>query len=143
MIESSVRPTDMMDWKTWLKNGDQYLKAGTPKKRKSRFSSDIQYNLLAMAFESYTMAISDFFNYLPENHTFTDLTRALDLLIAFPQDLKERILRYEDLQSICSVDEYQRSLPDAEGVDDLRDAVAQVGIIAHQICISETDDGHL
>ena len=40
-----------LNWQTWLKNGDQYLNAATPKSKKSRFGTDIRYNLLAMSLE--------------------------------------------------------------------------------------------
>ena len=62
-----------LNWKTWLKNGDQYLKAATPKAKKSRFGTDIRYNLLGMSLEGYIMAILDYHGTLPDNHTFIDL----------------------------------------------------------------------
>ena len=123
-----------LNWKTWLKNGDQYLKAATPKGEKSRFGTDILYNLLAMSFEGYAMAILDYHGTLPDNHTFIDLVTALELVSPLEQSLKGRILKYEGLQTICSIDKYLRTDPTEEEIHDLREAIKEVSKIAHDKC---------
>lgn len=133
-IQSAYRGVESMNWQTWLENGDQYLKAATPKGQESRFRGDVRYNLLAMAFESYAMAISDHAGTLPYNHTFTDLVDAIDPLVNLPGELKERILAYEDVQSICSIDAYHRGCPDKDGLDDLKGALEKVRRIARDFC---------
>lgn len=125
--------TTELNWKTWLRHGDQYLKAaGTSEK--TRFDTDIIYNLLGMSLEGYVMAILDIHNSLPENHTFTDLMDALETVHPLSISLRERILKYESIQSICSVDKYERQNPTREAVDDLRSSVCEIGYIAHAIC---------
>lgn len=124
-----------LDWRKWLKNGDQYLKAATPRGgKKSRFGADIRYNLLSMSLEGYIMAILDFHSSLPDNHTFTDLVAGLESVVPIDEDLKSRILSYENIQSICSVDKYHRSEPTEEELTGLKAAVTEVADIAHRTC---------
>ncbi|PWE00576.1 hypothetical protein [Marinilabilia rubra] len=122
-----------LNWKTWLRHGDQYLKAAGSKGA-FRFDTEIAYNLLGMSLEGYVMAILDIHNSLPENHTFTDLVDALETVYPLDVKLREKILQYESLQSICSVDKYQREKPSSDAVDDLRTAVNRIGVIAHEVC---------
>lgn len=120
-----------LNWKTWLQEGDQYLKAyGT----RSRFGAEIRYNLISMSFEAYTMAILDFHNCLPNNHTYTDLLIALESVITIDKTLKSRILKYENIQSICSIDKYHTEKPSEEDLSDLKSAVIEISTIAHTIC---------
>ena len=122
-----------LNWKTWLRSGDQYLKA-SGSSQKMRFDTDIVYNLLGMALEGYVMAILDANNSLPENHTFTDLMDALETVCPVSPTLRESILKYESLQSICAVDKYSRQKPTADAVNELREAVQQIGLLAHEVC---------
>jgi hypothetical protein len=121
-----------LNWETWLKNGDQYLNAATPKKTTSRFCTDIRYNLLSMSLEGYVMAILDYHHTLPDNHTYVDLMNALEEVMPVDRALKERILRYETIQSICSVEKYHREKPSEEDLCDLKGAIAEVGRLAHE-----------
>jgi hypothetical protein len=123
-----------LNWKVWLKNGDQYLKAATPKGEKSRFGANIRYNLLSMSLEGYIMAILDYHSSLPDNHTYTDLIAGLESVVKIDDDLKKQILLYENIQSICSVDKYHRSEPTEDILTGLKAAVSQIGDMAHTIC---------
>lgn len=125
-----------LNWQTWLKNGDQYLKAATPKGKKSRFGTDIRYNLLSMSLEGYIMAILDFHNKLPDNHTYKDLIFGLERVMPVDTALKQRILQYENIQSICSIEKYHRSSPTEEELDDLKGAINEISMIAHRTCDS-------
>lgn len=127
-----------LNWKKWLKEGDQYLKAGTPKKEKAVFSNEILYNLLSMSLEGYVMAILDFHQRLPFNHTFRDLMDGLERVVDLDKDLKARILQYENIQSICSIEKYHRRAPTGTELGFLRAAVNEIGEMAHQTCLSET-----
>lgn len=129
--------TTELNWTTWLKNGDQYLKAAGTSKR-FRFDTDVAYNLLGMSLESFVMAILDVHHSLPENHTFTDLMDALGTVCPVDNALREKILKYESIQSICSIDKYQRENPSEEAVNELREAVKQIRDMAHKICDQST-----
>ncbi len=123
-----------LNWITWIKQGDDYRKAVTPVSTR-RFGTDIRYNLISMSLESYIMAIMDFYKTLPENHTFFDLISALETVIPVDEILKNRILKYESIQSICSIDKYSRTNPSEEEIIDLTGAIDEISKIAHKICI--------
>ena len=89
-----------------------------------------------MSLESYIMAILDYFNTLPDNHTYTDLLMALDTVLTIDEDLKNRILKYENIQSICSIEKYHRSPPTEEELVDLKGAIKKIREHAHEICVS-------
>lgn len=127
-------PMRNLNWETWLSHGDQYLKAATPKGEKSRFGTDIIYNLLSLSLEGYAMAILDYHHRLPDNHTYTDLMAALEAVVPIDEFLKNRILKYENIQTICSVEKYHRCNPKEEEVNDLRGAVDKIKVIAHNTC---------
>lgn len=126
-----------LNWKTWLQHGDQYLKAATPKGEKSRLGADIRYNVLSMSLEGYIMAMLDYNGCLPENHTYIDLINALDRVYPLDKDLRSRILRYENIQSICSIEQYSRRAPSDEELTDLHGAISEIGSIAHGICVAD------
>lgn len=126
--------TNHLNWQTWLRNGDQYLKAATPKGTKSRFGASIRYNLLSLSLEGYIMAILDYHGDLPENHTYFDLLSALEKVMPLDETLKTRILRYENIQSICAIEKYHRIDPTKEELDDLRGAVGEISMMAHRTC---------
>ncbi|RXP44967.1 hypothetical protein EC396_16405 [Lutibacter sp. HS1-25] len=124
-----------LNWKTWLQEGDQYLRAyGT----KSRFGTEIRYNLISMSFEAYTMAILDFHNSLPENHTYSDLMYALETVVPIDKTLRERILKYENIQSICSIEKYHTVKPTEEELADLKGAILEISALAHKTCPIDT-----
>ena len=124
-----------LHWETWLKNGDQYLKAATPKGKRSVFGADIRYNLLSMSLEGYIMAITDFHHNLPDNHTYTDLIDGLERVIPLDKSLKLRLLQYENIQSICSIEKYHRTSPTEDELTDLKNAIVEMGTIAHGCCL--------
>lgn len=123
-----------LNWQTWLVKGDQYLRASKPGSNANRFGTEIVYNLLSMSLESYIMAVLDINHALPENHTYTDLFDALDLVMKVDSGLKSRILKYENIQSICSVDKYSTRKPSDLEIADLKDALVEFSGIAHAVC---------
>lgn len=126
--------TGNLNWETWLVKGDQYLNAATPKGEKSVFRPEIRYNILSMAFESYVMAILDYHHTLPDNHTYTDLMMALETVIPVDENLKYRILKYENIQSICSIEKYHTTSPSESELIDLKAAIVEIYLIAHDTC---------
>lgn len=125
------------EWEEWLDNGEKYYKAASPKDGKSRFTPDLQYNLLSMSLEGYVMAISGYHNLLPENHTYTDLMDALERVVQVDPDLKEQVLRHESIQEICSIEDYSRSHPSETALGELRAAIFKLGELAHKICVQD------
>jgi hypothetical protein len=127
--------TRQINWRKWLENGDQYLKASTPKNKRSRFGTIIRYNLISMSLESYIMAILDYHKTLPDNHTFTDLITAMETVLPLDATLKSRILHYENIQSICLVEKYYHRSPTEEELVDLTGAITELATIAHKSCV--------
>ncbi len=128
-----------LTWPEWLEHGDKYLKSGTPKEGgKVKLLPTIRYNLLSMSLESYVMAILDFHDNLPDNHTFTDLMDGLERVMPVDAGLRERILKYENIQSICSLEKFHIKDPTNEELVELREAIAEIGEIAHQVCDKKT-----
>lgn len=123
-----------LNWELWLKEGDQYLGAATPKGKSSKFGSEIRYNLLSMSMEKYIMAMLDFHQTLPDNHTYTDLFDALDKVMEIDPELKDRILKYENIQSICSIEKYHTEAPSETELDDLHGAIVELNDLAHKTC---------
>ncbi len=130
------------NWQKWLKDGDAYLK-GMPKPgTSSKFGTDIRYNMLSMGFESYVMAILDYKDNLPDNHTYTDLIMGLERVMPVDESLKNRILKYESLQEICSLDKYSITLPTEEEITDLHGAILEIKELAHETCPSAPTNSH-
>ncbi len=126
---------ETLDWRKWLREGDQYKKAGTPKPGgKRRLSPTIVYNVYSMALESYVMAMLDSQGVLPDNHTFTDLVCALEQEFNLDVDLKKRILDLEQYQQICSFADFQIAQVNDAVVEEFSEVVDQVAFMAHQVC---------
>ena len=123
-----------LNWNSWLLQGDQYLKAITPKSGKSRFDTVVRYNMISMSLEAYVMAIMDFHKTLPQNHTYTDLLIGLETVVQLDENLKKRILKYENIQSICSIEKYHTVAPTEDELIDLKEAIIEISAMAHTIC---------
>ncbi|NLD92817.1 MAG: hypothetical protein GX639_09130 [Fibrobacter sp.] len=125
---------------TWLEKGDKYLASVKDTGKSEKFSPVIQYNLIAMAFESYAMAILDYHKQLPDNHTITDLLDALDKVIHIDTSLRNAIIRHENTQMLCPVFEYSRSEPTIEEIMDFRGKIVTIAAIAKKIISQEFVD---
>lgn len=137
-IQEKMIQQEPLGWPRWLKEADQYMNAMAPEGKSSKFGTDIRYNLLSMSLESYIMAICDFHNYLPDNHTYTDLVIGLERILPLDENLKSRILKYENIQSICSIEKYHRdNQPQEQDLADLKNAVMEIGHMAHAACLEK------
>ncbi len=124
-----------LNWNRWMQDGDQFLKGATPKGEKSILGNTVRYNLLSMSLEGYIMAILDYHQNMPQNHTYSDLIYGLEEVIPIDVTLKNRILKYENIQSICSLEKYHRSEPTDEDIVDLFGAIQEISKIAHETCL--------
>lgn len=122
----------MDDIQTWLMEGRQYLSAaaGTTKK----FNLTIRYNLLAMAFEKFVMAILMHYGTLPENHTFSDLLAGLEQVMEVSPEMKRTIIRLESAQEICSFTDCFRRELDENEIALMKDMVESIRDIADVHC---------
>ncbi|MBN2530880.1 MAG: hypothetical protein JXR76_31125 [Deltaproteobacteria bacterium] len=135
-----------LNWQKWLKQGDQYLGSATPKEgKKSKFGAGIRYNLLSMSLEAYIMAILDYHHTMPVSHTVTDLVEGLEAVMPLDKELKAQLLKYENIQSICSVKSFHLFEPTEEDLAQLRDAINRISAIAHESCATAKEtpsNGH-
>jgi hypothetical protein len=69
------------------------------------------------------------------------LIRAWESVSPLEPELKARILKYEDMQSICSLEAYQRHDPTQEQIVELRKAVVELGLIVKHVCRADQPTG--
>lgn len=123
----------MDNFNSWLDKGNKYF-AGVQGKNGNpcKLSPTIQYNLVCLAFESYVMAILDFHSKLPENHSITDLLDALETVMPIGIDLRNKIIKYEEVQLICPIIEYNRRDPSIEEVNEFKLSIQEIATLANQ-----------
>ncbi|WP_052813222.1 hypothetical protein [Desulfonatronum thioautotrophicum] len=113
-------------WRDFINEGRQFHKAALGGiKRSEIFTTEILYNLLAMAMEKYIMGLLMYRKNLPDNHTFRDLVDGLRRMEAQSEDysgprltnkLAEELLALDAFQEICSVEGYARRPPSEEEI---------------------------
>ncbi len=101
-------------WEDYLKDGEGFLRTavGAHEKQKKVFTSEILYNIIAMAIEKFVMAALMRHGALPYNHTMRDLVEAMDR--TFPSaidELREGLLKMDGYQEICDLDGFRISPP--------------------------------
>ncbi len=110
------RPSTVIEgWPLYLKEGRDYLRAAANghARRPDVFIPETVYNLVAMGCEKLLMAFLMFNGCLPENHTMTDLARAVEGVTG-PQPALRRDLEHLDTyQELCDLDTFQHRAPDA------------------------------
>jgi hypothetical protein len=120
-------------WSIWLREGRQYFRAGSGEK--GRFNNAVLYNLLAMAFEKFIMAILGFHLSLPINHTFTDLIYSLEKFYPLDAETKEILLKLETKQEICSFEDCMRADVSDEDIGIMRETIRKFDTMASDVCI--------
>lgn len=106
-------------WEEFFQDGEEYLKTaiGGYEKRQNIFTSEILYNINAMAIEKFVMAALMRHGALPYNHTMGDLVEAMEE--TFPHamgDIGEGLLALDKYQEICDIDTYNVSPPSMEDI---------------------------
>ena len=102
------------DWRQYLKEGDDYLRAAENggRKRPEVFTPEILYNLMAMAIEKHIMGYLMFHGDLAENHTMADLVTALERHAGPQPSLREELLFLDAFQSLCDLDTFSHRPPE-------------------------------
>jgi len=101
----------MNEWKPSLAEGLKLLSIAEKTADSKKFTGSIRYNLAAMGFEKCVISVCAINDTLPENHTLTDLMDILTRFIPVDQESKMNILKYENVQMLCSINDYQREMP--------------------------------
>ncbi|MCI5129041.1 MAG: hypothetical protein D3907_11205 [Candidatus Electrothrix sp. AUS3] len=107
------------DWEEFLRDGEGFLRTATAAytKKNRIFTSEILYNLIAMAIEKFIMAALMRHGAMPYNHTMQDLVAAME--DTFPgkmTKLGEGLLELDKYQDICDLDGFKIIPPESEKI---------------------------
>ena len=83
-------------------------------RRPEIFTPEILYNICGMALENFFMGWLADNGSLPENHTLRDLVRAAERHTTVPAELKQRLVRMDQFQDLCSLGIFTRKIPTSE-----------------------------
>ena len=131
-LVTSIKP--IQGWEEFLKDGNGYLRTakGGYLNRKKIFTSEILYNIIAMAIEKFVMAALMRHGTLPYNHTMADLVESMEE--TFPgaiADIREGLLRLDSYQDICDPYEFtivEITMDEIPGMLDLAEKLQQLVI---------------
>ncbi len=109
---ASINP--VQGWNEFLEDGNGYLRTanGAYLKGNRIFTSEILYNIIAMAIEKFVMAALMRHGTLPYNHTMADLVEAMEE--TFPEaisGIREGLLKLDTYQDICDPYEFTIVVP--------------------------------
>jgi hypothetical protein len=112
-----IRP--IQGWEEFWRDGQGFLRTATAahRGRKSVFTPEILYNIIAMAIEKFVMAALMSYGALPYNHTMKDLVNAMEE--TFPgavNDIRERLIELDHYQEICALDAFAVIAPAREEI---------------------------
>lgn len=96
------------DWRTFYREGIQYWQsAQRGAKRPEVFTPVVMHNVVGMAIEKMFMAILMYNRRLPEGHTFGEMAAAVQNLFPLEPKLVNALRYMDELQSICSMDQFE------------------------------------
>lgn len=110
----------MEAWKEFVLEGGQYLDTARGGMRRKRiFTNEILYNIMALSMEKYLMGVMQFYRKLPEHHTLGALMREAAETVGETPAFAERLIRLDQFQEICLLEEYSRKIPGDEDVAEM------------------------
>ena len=127
---SDLKPAQpITGWEDFLADGSGYLNTavGALVKRREVFTSQILYNLIAMAIEKFVMAALMRYGAMPYNHTMGDLVEAMEE--TFPgavSDIRDDLLLLDSYQDICDLEGFSISPPAMEKIPAMLDLAGRV-----------------
>ena len=129
-----TEPNSIQGWEEYLHDGDAFLKTGLAAhaKGKKAFTSEILYNIVAMAIEKHVMAALMHRGELPYNHTMGDLVAAMEEV--FPEaiaQIKDNLLDLDRYQEICDVDTFNIIPPTVEEIPKMLALAEKMQGLAH------------
>lgn len=101
---ADIRPVAIDDWEQFRLEGEQFLKLaeGAFLHKKKSFTTEILYNLIAMAIEKLVMAALMEIGRLPYNHTMHDLVAAMEeWLPEAIRGMENSVRELDSYQEIC------------------------------------------
>jgi len=117
---ADIRTQAIEDWQEYKVEGRQFLQLAETafRKKKKTFTTEILYNLIAMAIEKLVMSALMEIGRLPYNHTMHDLVDALERWM--PETIKgmeEPIRQLDSYQDICDPYAYSIKIPTVEEIE--------------------------
>ena len=109
MSVSDIKRQPISDWQEFLGEGNQFLATASKAyaRRREVFTSEILYNLVAMAIEKLIMALLMESGNLAYNHTMHDLVESMEeFLPGHLAGLGEEIKALDAFQEICDLESY-------------------------------------
>ncbi len=124
---------EMVDWEVFLKEGRSYHRTAQGSVRRPEvFTPGIIQNLVAMGIEKYFMALFMKRGMLPRNHTMQDLLAEADGLFEINEETRKALLRMDELQRICSIDDFAIIEPTREDVPRFLAALDAIAALAER-----------
>lgn len=116
-------------WQEFLKEGRQFLATADKaySQKKKAFTTEILYNLVAMAIEKLIMAMLMKSGNMPYNHTMHDLVAAMnEFLPGGLGNLGDELVALDAFQEICDKESYTIKIP-------TMDEVSKMLKLAHEV----------
>ncbi|MCW5213248.1 hypothetical protein VU04_10115 [Desulfobulbus sp. TB] len=134
-------------WEEFLRDGEGYFRTATAAytKKNRIFTSEILYNLIAMAIEKFIMAALMRHGAMPYNHTMQDLVEAMEN--TFPGrivDIRQGLLELDKYQDICDLDGFTISPPEMEKIPEMLELADKLRVlVVGDLCMTEKTDSVL
>ena len=127
----------LQGWEEFWQDGKAFHKTATAgyNNRPHIFTSEILYNLIAMAIEKFVMAALMHQGTMPYNHTMKDLVSAMDE--TFPdkleEDMLEDLLKLDAFQNICDLEGFSISPPGMEKIPAMLELAVRLKTFVNKI----------
>jgi len=122
-------------WEGFLKEGREFKRVFTGAlRRPAVFTPVILQNIAAMGIEKYFMAIFTRRKLLPNNHTMIDFIEEMRDFRPLDADMEADLRRFDELQSICSLDNIVTKEPEPEDIVLFERALARAAALAEEDC---------
>ena len=93
-----------MDWKKEFSEGKQYASTAQGMQKKGLVDNETLYNIISLAIERYTSALSSKTNYIPMNSTLVHIFKELSERISLPIHFVEEASFMNRFMVYCSLD---------------------------------------
>lgn len=134
---SDIRTQAIEDWQQYKLEGEQFLRLAETafRKKKKNFTTEILYNLIAMAIEKLVMSALMEIGRLPYNHTMHDLVDALEQwLPEAVRGLEESIRNLDSYQDICDPSAWTVKVPTPAEIDIMLRVARQLEQRLGEVC---------
>ncbi len=132
---SDIQKDPIRGWQEFLHEGQQFLATASRAHiaGKKAFTTEILYNLVAMAIEKLIMAMLMKSGNLPYNHTMHDLVESMEeVMPGRLQGLGEELKSLDAFQEICDQDEYHIKVPTQTEVSKMINLAVQMETLTTQ-----------